>query len=104
RELRAYHEPLYGRFSTLLRMRFDAAAERFAPGSIDLLHIDGLHTYEAVRHDVDVWLPKVSGRGVVLFHDTQVRGKRGQQEFGVWRVWDELRERQDFAAFEFLHG
>ena len=57
----------------LLRMDFDNAITMFEDRSIDLLHIDGYHTYEAVRHDYTVWYPKLSENSIVLFHDTAVR-------------------------------
>ena len=98
KELKKYQDENYQDFSTLMRMSFDEAKENFEEGSIDLLHIDGLHTYESVRHDYENWKPKLSKRAVVLFHDTCVR----EHNFGVWKLWDELK--RDNEHFEFFHG
>jgi len=97
-EFSRHHDAHFGSFSTLLRCTFDDALGCFEDGSIDLLHIDGLHTYEAVRHDYQSWLPKLSDRAVVLFHDVEER----TGDFGVWKLWEELRERH--PSFTFLHG
>ena len=97
-ELFAYQQQEYHEFSQLMRMTFEEASAYFADQTIDLLHIDGCHRYCDVRYDFESWLPKVSNKGVVLFHDTQVR----RDEFGVWRLWQELSTQ--YPSFEFRHG
>lgn len=98
--LQDYHQRNYAGFSRLMRMRFEEAVEYFDDGSVDLLHIDGLHTYESVRNDFESWQSKLSRRAVVLFHDINVR-ERG---FGVWKYWEEIRSQYPSFAFTHTHG
>jgi predicted nucleic acid-binding Zn-ribbon protein len=88
-KVNAHNQERYVEFSQLLRMTFDDATGYFADQSIELLHIDGLHTYEAIAHDFETWLPKLAPDAVVMFHDTNVR----EGGFGVWKFWEELQDR-----------
>jgi predicted O-methyltransferase YrrM len=48
-----------------------AAAVSLAPkrGSIDLIFIDGDHSYAACKADIEAWAPFVKRGGVIAFHD-----------------------------------
>src|ERR1700736_6404736 len=95
-DFRRFHDERYSAFSELLRCT--EALPYITDASVDLLHIDGLHTFEAVRHDFENWRPKLSDNAVVLFHDTNVR----EREFGVWKFFDELSAQH--PSFRFFHG
>jgi hypothetical protein len=97
-DVSAYRDATYPDTAHLMRALFDDGRPNFGAASIDLLHIDGLHTYDAVRHDFETWHDAVSSRGVVLFHDIAVR----EPGFGVWQLWEELAAR--YPAFAFVHG
>ena len=96
-DLRRHHDQRYSQFSTLIQSTFDEALGHFADGSIDLLHIDGAHGYADVKHDFQSWLPKMSTEGIMLMHDI---GERADN-FGVWKLWAEIKTR--YPTFEFLH-
>lgn len=97
-EFSEFHDRRYGSFSRLVRSTFDEALGHFGDETIDLLHIDGRHAYEAVRHDYESWRQKLSANSIVLFHDTNVR----EGDFGVFALWSEVT--QGRVHFNFLHG
>ena len=90
----------FDNFSTLMKMTFDEALNEFDDNSVDLLHIDGFHSYEAVSNDFRTWYPKLSKEAIVLFHDTH-EIKPG---FGVHQFWDELKKEHREQCFEFKHS
>lgn len=97
-EVNRINEENFANFSYLIRSTFEDAAKNFSDESIDLLHIDGFHTYDAVKADFEGWIDKVASGGIILFHDIMVR----HGDFGVWKFWEELKE--DYETFEFKHG
>lgn len=86
----------YSSTAKLMRSTFDDALASFEDESIDVLHIDGFHTYKAVSHDYYTWLPKVARNGIVLFHDISVK----VLGFEVYWLWEELKQH---PHLEFQH-
>lgn len=81
-----------------LRSLFDNTVTQFKNNSIDLLHIDGMHTYKAVKHDFDNWFNKVSKNGIIIFHDTNEK----HDDFGVYKLWNILKK--EYKTLEFFHS
>lgn len=85
--------------SELLRKTFQQALKYIEDESVDLLHIDGFHSYEAVQQDYETWLPKLAPDGIVLFHD--VAGDNGYESP---LFWAEVREQHPFIEFPHSFG
>ena len=92
---RIYHNKVY-----IDKETFSKAAKYFGKESIDMIHIDGLHTFEAVSKEYNEWKVKLKRNGTLLFHDTNVRS----EDFGVWKLWEEIKKDKEFQCVELLNG
>lgn len=70
---------------TLIKGFFDDVVKTWDT-KIDILHIDGFHSYEAVKNDFEKWSGFVNSTGVILFHDTDSHDSR----FGVKQFFSEI--------------
>ena len=98
-KVNTHNQKHYASFSKLMRMQFDEAADYFSDSCIGLLHIDGFHTYDAVKHDFETWEKKLTPNAFIIFHDINVR----EQNFGVWKFWEEMKARYPLNI-DFLHS
>ena len=73
-----------GHYKNLKLLKMDSleAAKRFEEKSIDMVFIDGEHTYEEVMADIKAWLPKT--KKLICGHDYDNSDK------GVKRAVDEI--------------
>jgi hypothetical protein len=90
----------YSNFSSILNVSFEDALNDFFDSSIDVLHIDGYHSYESVKNDFESWLPKLKKDGVILLHDISVR----RDTFGVHKLWAEIKMQHNTIEFVGSHG
>ena len=88
----------HGSFAETVRASATDAPHVFADGSVDLLHIEGLHARDALRAAFSAWLPKLSAGGVVLLSGIAAR----REGFEVRRFWEDAA--RDRPAFAFPHG
>lgn len=63
-------------------------AQDFQDNSLDFVFIDANHEYEAVKLDIETWLPKVKVGGVLAGHDHSPDWpgveKACMEKFGLW--------------------
>jgi hypothetical protein len=98
--LSAYHDPLYGAFSTLRRAGIADALHSVTDRNIDLLEISGPLTGDGPFEGLDAWLPKMSSRGVILIHGIEAQ----QQHPKIHGFWKTLSSRHPHFAFTHSQG
>lgn len=87
----------------MMRMTFDEAVVFFEDNSIDLLHIDGSHIYNDVKHDFELWKDKVKKDGVIFLHDIAEDTVLGEK-MGSHFFWNELKREYSFVEFQYSYG
>jgi hypothetical protein len=55
---------------TFIKADFNDAAKTWDK-EIDILHIDGFHSYEAVKNDYETWFKFCKEDSIILFHDVE---------------------------------
>ncbi len=76
-------------------------AQKNPEKKFEYIYIDGDHSYEGVKSDFDNFWPRLTQGGIISFHDIDMKGLHHGQEFGVWRLWDELKNKNQFS---FVNG
>jgi len=75
------------------------ASQMYQDGYFDYVYIDGLHTYEAVKEDSELWYPKIKKNGIIAGHD-YIDFKEGLRmavdEFGKAHNLILMREKLDW--------
>ena len=77
---------------TIIKSKFSEVAKKWKK-NIDILHIDGAHTYKDVEEDYQTWRKFLNENSVILFHDTNIYE-------GITRFFGEL----DLPKYNFTHS
>ena len=77
---------------TIIRSKFSEVAKKWKK-NIDILHIDGTHTYKDVKEDYQTWIKFLNENSIILFHDINIYK-------GLTRFFNEL----NLPKYKFTHS
>lgn len=58
-----------GKRARIRRMKSERAVKKYGDKSLDFVFVDGDHSYEGCKQDIELWLPKVKKGGWIGGHD-----------------------------------
>lgn len=70
---------------------FDKIKNLLKDEKLDVLFIDGDHTYEGVKKDFEMYNNLVRKNGIIIFHD--IVGHKRNKECQVDKFWDEIKKK-----------
>lgn len=68
-------------------------AQKFPQKKYDYIYVDGDHSYKGVKLDYKLFWSKLRKNGLMVFHDVIVKEWGELKEFGVWKFWQELKDK-----------
>lgn len=70
----------------------------------DYIHIDGDHSYKGVKHDFKYSWRQLRPGGIVSLHDIFTTSEMGGLDYGVGKLWQELKKRHNVIEFNGVCG
>lgn len=67
----------------------------------DYIYIDGDHSYKGAKFDFESFWPALNKNGYMLFHDICVKEKLPEGEYGVWKLFDEISQKNPHISIDF---
>ena len=94
------HKPFYKKAIkyksvVFLKAKSEDVAKTFENKSLDLVFVDGDHSYEAVKRDIEMWLPKIRKGGLLIGHDYC------DKWLGVRKAVDEMLKKITLVPIEY---
>ena len=82
------------KISTLLELK-----KRLKNKKVNLLFIDGDHSYEGVKKDFEMYAPLVKKNGIIAFHDIVKVSPDYAPDVEVNKFWNEIKENYEYKEF-----
>lgn len=72
-------------------------SKKYPKRKYEYMFIDGDHSYEGVKIDFETFWSKLATKGIMGFHDINLKGLSNNDEYGVWKLWEELKKKNQFS-------